>query len=177
MKRWGVLLTLFTLCVSSGCAGAASRASRPLDIRSDGANVLGCVPRDEGENVIVADAGVSAIGVEARGLPVTWSVSVVDAKARLNLAPGECMTYGAVPAGYIANEPRSELQDEKPYTFTVRSPEWGKYRTRLHSGVFCIRRSNQGIDVVQVPRGPHSATAATCRQLLDAKGSAQESQL
>ena len=176
MKRWTVLLILFASCVSSGCAGATSRASRPLDVRSDGATVLGCVPSDEGEDVEVADAGVSAIGVEGRDLPVPWSISAVNGNAKLILAPGECLAYGTVPEGYVANVRGAGLQDERPYTFTVRSPEWGKYRTRLHTAVFCVRRLGKDVEVVPVPKGPRATTTETCRQLLDAKGSAQESQ-
>lgn len=169
MMHFSLVLIILASCVLPGCAGAASRAPRPLDIRLDGTTILGCIPSDEGEDIAVADAGVSAIGLEANGSLVSWSISAAGGNAKLSLAPGECLAYGTVPEGYDSDASESALLDETPYAYTLRSPEWGKYGTRLHTGVFCIRRSGNGIDLAEVPRGPRAPTAETCVRLLDAK--------
>lgn len=167
MEHWRLLLFLVASCVS-GCAGAESRVSRPLDVRSDGVKILACVPIDEGEDVVVADAGVSAIGFPANRLSSPWSMSAVEGNPKLSLSPGECLVFGVAPDGYVANSPEAALKEGQPYTFSVRSPEWGKYRTRLHSGVFCVNGSGADVEVVQVPLSHRAVTAETCRQLFDA---------
>src|SRR5690606_36999020 len=55
-----------------------------------------------------------------------------------------------------------------PYSFAIRLPEWGRFRTRNYSGVFCLRRTPHGLLVANVSKGPAAVTADVCRQRLDA---------
>lgn len=160
--------------LQSACASATSHASRPLEIRSDGEGVFGCLPSDEDDVVEVADAGVSAALLRSGPLSSDWSISLEPGKAPVRLAPGECLAYGFTPSGYSASAPTSQLQSAILYSFHIRSPQWGKYRTRNHFGIFCLRRSEVGLQVVSVPRGPATVTAETCARLLDAANPASE---
>ena len=85
----------------------------------------------------------------------------------LRLEPGQCLAVGDVPEGYADVENAAELRDDWPYSFAIRSPEWGRFRTRNYSGVFCIRRTSDGLLVVNAPKGPAVVTVDVCRQLLD----------
>ena len=86
----------------------------------------------------------------------------------LSLEPGECLEVGQVPRGYASVGDDAELRDDWPYSFAIRSPEWGRSRTRNYSGVFCLRRTPDGLLVSNVPKGPAAVTVDVCMQLLDA---------
>lgn len=159
-------------CLASACATATSYGARPLEVRSNGEQILGCISHDEGESVAVEDAGVSSLRVNGHGLPSPWGISFVDAEGTrmLRLEPGQCLVFGQVPEGYASIEDNAELRDDWPYSFAIRSPEWGRFRTRNYSGVFCLRRSADGLLVANAPKGPGVVTVDVCKQLLDAAG-------
>ncbi|NZA27535.1 hypothetical protein H0E84_14205 [Luteimonas sp. SJ-92] len=152
----------------SACAAATSYASRSLDIRSDGDEVLGCLPHDADEIVEVADAAVYPARLGGRDLPPAWEITLTAGNPPLRLNPGECLTYGKLPDGYDNASPPSEIQDEWPYEFVIRSPTWGRYRTRIHASDFCFRRLDGEAEVVKVPAGPSLTTVESCRELFDA---------
>ena len=153
---------------ASSCVSATSRAARPLKIRSDGAHVAACISLDEGESVAVELAGVSAVQVDGRGLPKPWGIAANGDRPLLLLAPGNCLVYGESPAGYSSGSAAAELMNEWPYSFAIRSPQWGRHGTRNHSAIFCIRRSAGNAMVVTVPSQSAAVTPDTCRRLLDA---------
>jgi len=167
MKCAAVICVLSVL-FASACADAASRAARPLDVRSDGQNVVACLSLDEGETVAIDAAGVSPITVGGRTPAKPWGIVLGAGQRPHSLAPGDCLIYGGVPEGYTEFAPAIELESGWPYSFAIRSPEWGRFRTRNYSGVFCLRRTAAGILVANVPKGPAVITTDTCRQLLDA---------
>lgn len=166
--RYAVAICALAALLVSACAGATSRVARSLEVRSGGESILGCLPADEGEVVEIDAAGVSAVTVGGRNLPKPWTIVLDPENSPHRLAPGECLEYGQLPDGYSALVSPTELESEWPYTFAIRSPEWGRHRTRNYSGTFCIRKSDAGIEVVSVPRRPTAVTVETCRQLLDA---------
>lgn len=166
--RYAVAICTLAALLVSACAGATSRAARSLEVRSGGRGVLGCLPADEGEVVEVDAAGVSAVTVGGRSLPKPWTVVLDPENPPFRLAPGECLEYGQLPDGYSSLISPAELKNEWPYTFAIRSPEWGRHRTRNYSGTFCIRKTGADLEVVSVPKGPAAVTVETCRQLLDA---------
>lgn len=137
-------------------------------MRAAGNQILGCVSHDEGESVVVEDAGVSSLQVNGRRLPSPWSISFAEGSGMLSLEPGECLEVGQVPRGYASVGDDAELRDDWPYSFAIRSPEWGRSRTRNYSGVFCVRRTPDGLLVSNVPKGPAAVTVDVCMQLLDA---------
>lgn len=165
--KWLVVGSAFLSVLASSCASATSRAPRPLEVHSDGTQILACIPLDEGESVEVADAGVSAVRVKGQGFPKPWGITAGGVRPLLRLAPGECLAYGDVPDGYSSVIPAAELRNEWPYSFAIRSPHWGRHRTRNHSGVFCIRRSAEEVVAVTVPLQSAPVTVDTCRELLD----------
>ena len=125
MKRSVVWLALFTLLVSA-CVSATSRVARPLEVRTDGVDIFACLPLDEGEDVAIQVAGVSAFTVDGQDLPVAWSIGSDLERPSFRLSPGECIAYGEIPSSYSTLIPASELRDEWPYSFVIRSPEWGR---------------------------------------------------
>lgn len=165
--RWNVLgITLFA-SLASGCVGATSYGSRPLHIQSDGVDVLGCLPDDAGEVVEVADAAIYPSRLKGQIPAVAWEITLGEGSQPLRLGPGECLVYRKLPEGYEDVSPPSDIQDEWPYEFVIRSQDWGRHRTRIHASDFCFRQSTAGIEVVKIPAGPSVATVRTCRQLLD----------
>lgn len=164
----GFLLILF-LATQPACA--TSRAARPLEIRSDKTDVLGCIPVDEGDTVDVADAGVSPIKGGEQTPSIPWQITLGEGNQPIKLNPGECLAYRKLPAGYTDTIQPSELRSGWPYSFSIRSAEWGKHGTRIHTGTFCLGRVGSDIKVVQVPRTSAAISAATCRQLLGAPNS------
>lgn len=161
------VICVLSLAVSA-CAGATSYGARPLEVRAAGNQILGCVSHDEGESVVVEDAGVSSLQVNGRRLPSPWGISFAEGPGMLSLEPGECLAVGQVPRGYARVGGEAELRDDWPYSFAIRLPEWGRFRTRNYSGVFCLRRTPHGLLVANVPKGPAGVTADVCRQRLDA---------
>lgn len=155
-------------CLASACATATSHGARPLEVRAEGDRLLGCISHDEGESVVVEDAGVSSLWVGGHRLPSPWGIRLGEDSRALRLEPGQCLVLGQVPEGYVSVEDGPELRDEWPYSFAIRSPEWGSYRTRNYSGVFCLRRTNNGLLVANIPKGPAVVTVDACRRLLDA---------
>lgn len=156
------------VCLASACATATSHGARPMEVRSDGDQILGCISHDEGESVAVEDAGVSSLRVDGHALPSPWGISFAEDSGMLRLAPGQCLVFGEVPEGYAGVEDVAELRDDWPYSFAIRSRDWGRFRTRNYSGVFCIRRTADGLLVANAPKGPAAVTVDLCRQLLDA---------
>lgn len=154
-------------CLASACATATSHGARPLEVRSDGDQILGCISHDEGESVAVEDAGVSSLRVDGHALPSPWGISFASDSGMLRLEPGQCLAVGDAPEGYADVEDAAELRDDWPYSFAIRSPEWGRFRTRNYSGVFCIRRTPDGLLVVNAPKGAAVVTVDVCRRLLD----------
>lgn len=73
MKCVAVISALSVL-LASACAEAASRAARPLDVRSDGQDLVACLSLDEGETVEIDAAGVSAITVDGRTPAKPWTI-------------------------------------------------------------------------------------------------------
>jgi len=159
---------MLVLLLASTCASATSRAARPLEIRSDGGRILACVPLDEGEDVAVEAAGVSAVRVGGQDLPKPWRITIDKGHSMLRLEPGDCLAYGADLDGYVRAPLEVELGNDLPYYFAIRSPEWGKHGTRNHSGMFCVRRRAGTLVAVTVPRRSDVVTPATCVRLLDA---------
>ena len=96
-----------------------------MEVRSDGDQILGCISHDEGESVAVEDAGVSSLRVDGHALPSPWGISFAEDSGMLRLAPGQCLVFGEVPEGYADVEDAAELRDDWPYSFAIRSPEWG----------------------------------------------------
>jgi len=166
--QWFFVLAALASLLASSCASATSRAPRPLEIRSEGAGVVACIPLDEGESVAVEVAGVSAVRINGQGLPKPWGIDSEEGQPTLLLAPGECLAYGQSPAGYTSESLNAELRNDWPYSFAIRSPRWGKHGTRNHSGIFCVRKSTERTTVVTVPHQAAVVTPATCRRLLDA---------
>ncbi|MFT4249229.1 MAG: hypothetical protein QM581_14555 [Pseudomonas sp.] len=150
-------------------AWGASRAPRPLAIRSAGAQVLACVPSDEDDIVEVADAGISPIGaMDDRLPPRPWQITLGTNVVPLRLMPGQCLEFRQLPPGYIDVVPPSDLRDGWPYTFAIRSAGRGRHGTRNHAGDFCISRSGKTVEVVQVPRTAAAVTSVTCGDLFKA---------
>ena len=154
--------------LASACASATSHGARPLEIRSDGSRLLGCISHDEGEEVVVKDAGVSSLWIDGQRLPSPWGITSADESGMLRLGPGQCVVFGKVPEGYTSFRDAGELRDGWPYSFAIRSPERGRFRTRNYSGAFCARRTADGLLVANIPKGPAVISVEACRQLLDA---------
>ena len=160
----GIVVLLFNI----GQAMAMSHASRPLDIKTNGTQIFACIPLDEDDVVEVTDAGVAAVGgLNERLPPMPWVIKLRDLATPLKLKPGQCLEFHKLPDGYTNTSPDSDLQDDFPYSFGIRSDDIGKYGTRNHTGEFCISRSGGSIRLVQIPRSPAVITTSTCKQLLE----------
>ena len=173
MKRAIICCALLTL-LASACAGATSRTARPLEIRYSGTDVLACVPVDEGEAVEIDAAGVSPIMVDGREIQKPWSIVLDDGHPPYLLAPGDCLIYGQLPEGYSEVIAPAALESEWPYSFAIRSPEWGKHGTRNHAVDFCVRSGGDML-AVAVPERQTAITVETCRRLLDAASAGNRS--
>lgn len=123
MKQDVVWLAFFTFLVPA-CASATSHGARPLEVRSDGSQLLGCISHDEGEEVVVEDAGVSSLWIDGQRLPSPWGITSAEESRMLRLGPGQCVVFGKVPEGYASVRDAAELRDGWPYSFAIRSPEW-----------------------------------------------------
>ena len=154
--------------VVSACAGVTSRTARPLEVRHGDDGVLACVPLDEGEAPEIDAAGVSAITVDGRTPPKPWTIVLDSGQPPRRLAPGDCLAYGSLPDGYSEAIPPAKLEEDWPYSFAIRSPEWGRRGTRNHAVDFCVRRSGGRWLSVAMPEGPAAITVQTCSSLLDA---------
>lgn len=174
IRNSSVALVVCAAACLSADAAAASHVSGPLKIGTDGVAVFACVPKDEGESVDVDAAGIYSMLKPGLKLDAPWGISLADGGRPISLAPGQCLSAGAAPQCYSSGSDGSQVQDDRPYSFDLRSPELGKYRTRNHSGIFCLRRSGARLQVVTVPRGPATVNAKTCGDLLDAAASASE---
>jgi hypothetical protein len=165
-----VILIIFSAISSP--AWSRSRVARPLDIRSDGSRILGCIPLDEGEAVEVANAGVSPAtpyGATAPRRP--WGISLKTGSKSIRLEPGQCIVFDELPDGYYNFAPTAEIQDFWPYSFSIRSDVVGKYGTRNHSDTFCVSRRGGAIKVAKIPRTHQAVTSDSCKQLLGAPDS------
>lgn len=165
--KWNVSGVVLFASLVSGCAGATSYGSRPLDIHSDGVDIFGCLPDDEGEFVAVADAAIYPASLSGEIPSTAWEITLSEGNPPLRLAPGECVVYRKLPDGYENVSPPGDIEEGWPYEFVVRSPDWGRHRTRIHASSFCLRKSASGIDVVEIPEGPSVVTVDACKQLLD----------
>lgn len=162
-SRMGIALALL---LSTGSTCATSKGARSLDIRAEGETVLACIPRDEGDSVDIDAAGIISGGEEGdhRGV-ISWQIVLDVGSPPLPLGPGECLASHRLPPGYVDTVQPAGLKDGWPYSFSIRSPQVGKYGTRNYNGKFCIRHMDDGLQVVQVPRTPGAITAATCHRL------------
>ncbi len=168
----GVVLAALTAAVP---AGAASRAARPLDIRSDGTHVLACIPVDENDVVDVANAGVSPVKGGSKNPATPWQIALEAGNTPVRLGPGDCLTLHRRLPGYVDTAEPTEILAGWPYTFTIRSAEWGKHGTRLHGGTFCFARAKDRLRVVQVPKTHATVDAEACARLLAADASSPDS--
>lgn len=160
------MVCVLSLAVAA-CASATSRTARPLELRSSDEGVLACVPLEEGESVEIDAAGVSAITAEGRTPRKPWAIVLGAVQPPRRLAPGDCLAYGSLPDGYSEAIAPARLEEDWPYSFAIRSPEWGKHRTRNYAVDFCVRRSGDDWLAVAVPEGPAAITVRMCRRLLD----------
>lgn len=164
--RTGFTLFLLGALSMAESACATSKGARSLDIRAEGETVLACIPRDEGDSVDIDAAGIISGGEEGdHRVVISWQIVLDAGKPPLRLEPGECLASHRLPPGYVDTVQPAGLKDGWPYSFSIRSPEVGKYGTRNYNGKFCIRHTNDGLQVVQVPRTPGAITAATCHRL------------
>lgn len=174
--RLGFVGFFLATLLAAACATATSYGPRPLEIRSEGGQVLGCISHDEGEEVVVELAGVSSQRVNGERAASPWGIAVANGAGMLHLAPGECLRLGDLPEGYSSVEQGAELRDEWPYSFAIRAPERGQFRTRNYSGNFCVRQTAGRLQVVNVPKEAGVITVETCRGLLDAASGADDSE-
>lgn len=155
------------LLLWTGTTCATSKVARSLDIRAEDETVLACIPRDEGDPVDIDAAGIISGGEEGdHRVVISWQIVLDAGKPPLRLEPGECLASHRLPPGYVDTVQPAGLKDEWLYSFSIRSPRVGKYGTRNYNGKFCIRHTNDGLQVVQVPRTPGAITAAICHRLL-----------
>ncbi|GHH61518.1 hypothetical protein [[Pseudomonas] boreopolis] len=158
---------LLGLLLAAASVLGMSRAPRPLEIRLDSGRIIACIPSDENDIVEVADAGVTPIGGLDNQLPAKpWQITLGSGSLPLRLKPGECLVFQQRPTGYIDTVSPSELQEQWPYTFAIRSAALGKNGTRNHNGDFCVGHVGGTLKVVQVPHTSAAVTKATCRRLL-----------
>ena len=162
LTAWLVML----LFIST--AHARTRAPRMLDIRVEGDHVMACIPADEGDTVAVDAAGVTAIGSgHYEASDNIWGIELEPGQTPVVLGPGQCLAFAQRPDGYRTYVEPTALKEGMPYSFSLRSPELGRHRTRNHSGDFCLRKSSSGLQARNIPHSHQAITAETCRRLFE----------
>ncbi|WP_188248762.1 hypothetical protein [Stenotrophomonas maltophilia] len=88
---------------------------------------------------------------ESRAPGGTWAIVLAAGAKPLTLMPGDCMSYGKVPNGYVPVSARESaliptLSLNRTYIFsmdTARTVE-SVLQTRFYSTVFCIKTGGSG---------------------------------
>ncbi|HEL4258113.1 hypothetical protein JY409_08900 [Stenotrophomonas maltophilia] len=143
-----------TFILAGSCFSAADFAdATPLGIGREAQVILVdgipaiCVPSKSRTSFAVGRVMIH----ESRAPSGTWAIELAAGAKPLTLMPGDCMSCGKVPDGYIPVSTHERalnptLSLNRPYVFsmdTARTVE-SVVQTRFYSTVFCIKTGGSG---------------------------------
>lgn len=143
------LLTLLLGFICSSVKATPWGMPGEADIRSTDGELRICLPEDAVNSVEVDSVWVSeAFSRNGKHLPM-WEFELGQNGSPVRLAPGGCLSYGAVPPGYQEQVVAKSLTFGQTYYVRMNLVVVNPHRqsTLFYDGTFCVGQGHEGMPV------------------------------
>ncbi|MGN8278200.1 hypothetical protein ACLEJQ_05515 [Pseudomonas sp. SMV71] len=142
MRSYSFILLVIIL-VSSGNATPWGIPGEAV-IRSENGKLLICTPVQASPSVSVRALSVSERALHHNGRLLMWQVVLTPENPPLSLKSGDCISYGALPAGYRQSAPEKPLKVGETYYARIDALIAHPLRQSVlfYDAIFCVKEDH-----------------------------------